>query len=240
MNIESNRLHDQGAALSDRVRSLAALGDPIRLAIVDQLAESDLSPDQLASALGISGNLLAHHLKVLQEAGLIKRTDSQNDRRRTYVQLEPSAMLGLLPTPSTLKTSRVVFVCTHNSARSILAEAAWREVSEVPSTSAGTRPASAINPRARAAAKRAGLTITQDSPQSIDLILRHDDLLVSVCDSVNEQLPPLDQPHVHWSIPDPSQIDTDSAFDDALQAIALRLDELAPRVSYQRPTRRAS
>ena len=149
-------------------------------------------------------------------------------------------MLGLLPTPSTLKTSRVVFVCTHNSARSILAEAAWREVSEVPSTSAGTRPASAINPRARAAAKRAGLTITQDSPQSIDLILRHDDLLVSVCDSVNEQLPPLDQPHVHWSIPDPSQIDTDSAFDDALQAIALRLDELAPRVSYQRPTRRAS
>ncbi len=230
---------EPSAALLDRVRALAALGDPIRLAIVDMLAEGDRSPDQLAAAVDVTGNLLAHHLKVLQEAGLIKRTDSQNDRRRTYVQLHQSALTSLLPRPTQLLAPRVVFVCTHNSARSILAEAMWREVSDVPSTSAGTHPADSINPRALAAAKRAGLTIEPRRPQSIEEILRPDDVVVSVCDSVNEQLPQLDQPHFHWSVPDPSKIDTDAAFDAAVSEIAHRLDDLAPRVSNRGRRRRA-
>lgn len=240
MNTEVKHSAEPSEALLGRVRGLAALGEPVRLAIVDMLAEGDQSPDQLAASLGIAGNLLAHHLKVLQEAGIIRRTDSQNDRRRTYVHLDPSALTQLLPAASPMKTSRVVFVCTHNSARSILAEAMWRKVSDVPSASAGTHPAAAINPRARAAAKRAGVNIENKSPQSIEAVLRPDDVVVSVCDSVNEHLPQLDQTHIHWSIPDPSRIDTDAAFDATLNEIANRLDSLAPRVSYQRPKRRAS
>jgi DNA-binding MarR family transcriptional regulator len=34
---------------------------------------------------------VAHHLKVLQEAGLIVRTRSEGDRRRTYLRLLPFA-----------------------------------------------------------------------------------------------------------------------------------------------------
>ncbi|MDP2287715.1 MAG: helix-turn-helix domain-containing protein [Actinomycetota bacterium] len=240
MAIEVKSAVEPSDAVLVRVRVLAALGDPIRLSIVDMLAEGDRSPDQLAAAVGITGNLLAHHLKVLQEAGLIKRTDSQNDRRRTYVQLDQSALASLLPKPTPLQAPRVVFVCTHNSARSILAEAAWRQVSDVPSASAGSQPASAINPRALSTAKRAGLDIPNKTPQSIDTILRDDDIVISVCDAVNEHLPNLDQPHFHWSIPDPSRIDTDAAFAAALEEITSRIDELAPRVSYRPPKRRVS
>ncbi len=240
MNTEANNSTEHSDGLLERVRALAALGDPIRLGIVDLLAEGDLSPDQLATALGIPGNLLAHHLKVLQEASLITRMDSQNDRRRTYVRLEPTALGHLLPAPAPLRAPRVVFVCTHNSARSVLAEAVWRQMSEVPTASAGTHPADRINPRARAAANRAGLRIAAESPQSIEHVLRSDDLVVSVCDSVNEHLPNLDQPHIHWSVPDPSRVDTDAAFTTALDEIATRIAELAPRISYIPSSRRAS
>ena len=240
MNTEAKSEILQSPELQDRVRALAALGEPIRLAIVDLLDAGDLSPDQLAAALGISGNLLAHHLRVLQDAGVVVRVGSQHDRRRTYVQLASSTLTELLPHTPQINVARVVFVCTHNSARSILADAAWRQVSTVPSTSAGTHPADRINPRARAAARRAGLQIAQAAPQSIEGLLGDDDLVVSVCDAVNEQLPALRQVHIHWSVPDPSSQDTDEAFTAALQDIASRIGELAPRISSIKSTRRAS
>src|SRR6478609_9967241 len=65
----------------------AALGEPVRLAIVDRLALGDASPGELAEAVGLGSNLLAHHLKVLEDAGVIRRVRSEGDRRRSYVQL---------------------------------------------------------------------------------------------------------------------------------------------------------
>ena len=65
----------------------AALGEPVRLAIVDRLGPGDASPGELAEAVGLGSNLLAHHLKVLEEAGVIRRVRSEGDRRRSYVQL---------------------------------------------------------------------------------------------------------------------------------------------------------
>ena len=44
----------------------AALGEPARLAIVDELAVSDRSPKELGERLDIPSNLLAHHLTVLE------------------------------------------------------------------------------------------------------------------------------------------------------------------------------
>ena len=65
----------------------AALGEPVRLAIVDRLGPGDASPGELRAVVGLPTNLLAHHLKVLDEAGLIRRVRSEGDRRRSYVQL---------------------------------------------------------------------------------------------------------------------------------------------------------
>lgn len=219
-----------------RARILSALGDPLRLGVVDLLRVEDLSPDALAAALEVPGNLLAHHLKILQSAGVITRSHSQGDRRRTYVSLVPAALAGLLHSDTSITAPRVVFVCTHNSARSILAEAAWRSVSTVPSASAGTHPAARINPRARSAARRANLRMNETAPRHIDDVLRADDLVVSVCDSVNEELGPLPNRHVHWSIPDPSSSNTDPAFDSALSQIEERITHLSPLV-HATPTR---
>lgn len=222
------------AEVHRRARVLQALGDPVRLAVVEQLRLQDLSPDRLAAALDVPGNLLAHHLKVLESATLIERTHSQNDRRRTYVRLLDSALDGLLPVPEALAVPRVVFVCTHNSARSVLAEALWREVSDVPSASAGTHPAPRINPRARRIARRVGLDLGQVVPREIDEVVADDDLLVSVCDSVNEELGPRPNAHLHWSVPDPSSVGTDAAFVAAVDDLRERVTHLAPRVQYRR------
>lgn len=219
--------------MNDRtVRALIfnALGDPTRLAIVELLQVQDLSPDALAAALEVPSNLLAHHLKVLQGAGVIGRNHSQHDKRRTYVHLIDEALVDLLPQPRAITAPRVVFVCTHNSARSVLADAVWRESSKVPSASAGTHPAPHINPRARTAARRAGLSLADHGPRSVSDVLRPDDVVVSVCDAVNEELPNLTQTHFHWSLPDPSLLDTDAAFSETVAELRARVSDLAPLV----------
>ena len=217
-----------------RARIFSALGDAHRLAVVDLLQVQDLSPDSLSATLQIPGNLLAHHLKTLESAGLIVREHSQNDKRRTYVQLVPGMLDGLLPQVDAVAASRVVFVCTHNSARSVLADALWRDASDVPSTSAGTHPAEKINPRAEKAAKAHGLTIVQKRPQDIDDVLHPDDVIVSVCDSVNEELGPRPNAHFHWSVPDPARVGTDEAFNSALDELRERVDRLVPTLRPRR------
>ncbi len=223
-----------GSDYERRSRTFRALGDPTRLRVVEMLRNRDLSPDALASALGITANLLAHHLKTLEAAGIVERSHSQNDRRRTYIHLVDGALDGLLP-PASTSAARVLFVCTHNSARSVLAEALWRTVSDVPCASAGTRPAPCVNPRAVDAARRAGVTLDASAPRSIEALLEDDDLVVSVCDTVNEELDDLPNERVHWSIPDPSRVDTDEAFTAALEDISMRVAQLAPLVSATRP-----
>lgn len=223
-----------GRSREDRARVFAALGDPTRLGIIELLAVQDLSPDALAAALEIPGNLLAHHLKVLDVAGLVSRVPSQKDRRRTYVRVERDALEGLIPTAPQFSAPRVLFVCTHNSARSVLAEALWRDASDVPTASAGTHPAEQVNPRARMAAEREQLTLSQAGPRAIGDVLRPDDLVVSVCDAVNEELGELDNVHLHWSIPDPAAVSSDAAFTTAVADLRERVSQLAPRVSRRR------
>ena len=143
-----------------RARVHAALGEPARLAIVDRLVAGDASPGELGAAIGMGTNLLAHHLRVLQDAGVVRRVQSEGDRRRAYVQLRLDdplvrATVGRRRFPS---ARRVVFVCTHNSARSQLAAAAWGRVSAVPVASAGTHPAARVHPQAVAAGRRHGLS----------------------------------------------------------------------------------
>lgn len=219
---------------SRRAAALAAVGDPTRLGIVDHLLEQDLSPDALADTLGVSGNLLAHHLKVLAGAGIVERVPSQGDRRRTYVRLVDGALDDLLPGAPQIVAPRVVFVCTHNSARSVLAEALWSQESPVPAASAGTEPAPRINPQARAAARRSRLPLATDHPRHLDEVLRDGDLVVSVCDAVNEHAALAGHARLHWSVPDPSAVGTDAAFTRAVADLRERVHRLAPRVRAPR------
>ncbi|RPE47033.1 low molecular weight phosphotyrosine protein phosphatase [Streptomyces sp. Ag109_O5-1] len=139
------------ATVVARAQRHAALGEPARLAIIDRLLLGDASPSELGQELDLPSNLLAHHLKLLEQVGLIERSRSEGDRRRIYLRLRVETLADTMPTP--LRTApRVVFVCTHNSARSHLAAALWKRHSIVPTASAGTEPAQRVHPRAVATA----------------------------------------------------------------------------------------
>jgi protein-tyrosine-phosphatase/DNA-binding HxlR family transcriptional regulator len=213
--------------LAARARVHAALGDPGRLSIVDTLSRSDASPSELGRALAMPSNLVAHHVRVLQEAGLVMRSRSEGDRRRTYLRLVPEAVASIAPAGQ-WPVPRVVFVCTHNSARSQLAAALWARGSTVPVASAGTRPAARVHPRAVRIARRHGITLGGARPAHVSDIVRSDDLIIAVCDNAHEQLTSERRHRLHWSVPDPAPVDTDAAFEAACTDLASRIDRLAP------------
>jgi protein-tyrosine-phosphatase len=214
------------SSIAARARIHAALGDPARLAIADALAVGDASPGEIGTHLGMHTNLVAHHLNVLSEAGVIERHRSEHDRRRSYLRLRPEA-LAALAAPGLARPGRVVFVCTRNSARSQLAAALWIRHSPIPAASAGTDPAARVHPRAVRTAKRHGLRIDPTRTAHLDEVAIDGDLLIAVCDHVHETLP-ADRPRLHWSIPDPVPVDTDEAFEVAYSDLADRIDRLAP------------
>jgi protein-tyrosine-phosphatase len=232
MNVELS------SELVSRARIHAALGEPARLAIVDALALGDASPGELAQALGLPTNLLAHHLNVLGEAGVLDRARSEGDRRRTYLRLRPDTIAGLAPAPLR-EAPRVVFVCTHNSARSQLAAALWAQHSPIPAASAGTEPARRVHPRAVRVARRHGLAVDPHRTAHVTDVLDRDDLVVAVCDNAHEHLSNELAGHLtgpaarrlHWSVPDPAPTDTDAAFENAYADIAARINRLAPALT---------
>ena len=159
--------HDPLQERANRARLHAALGDPTRLAIVDTLTLGEASPSELQELLEMPSNLMAHHVRTLERVGLVERSRSEGDRRRTYLSLVPRA-LDALRTPTPRGAVRVVFVCTANSARSQLAAALWSAESLVPATSAGTQPAATIHPGALAVARRRSLTLTPSAPRHVE------------------------------------------------------------------------
>jgi protein-tyrosine-phosphatase/DNA-binding HxlR family transcriptional regulator len=208
--------------LEARARAYAALGDPSRLAIIDLLANADLASGELGDALGLPTNLIAHHLRVLEEAGLVLRRRSEGDGRRTYVSRTPACnqLIGARRRP---RPHRVAFLCSQNSARSQLAESYWRTISDIPVVSGGTRPARRVHPRAVTVGRRHGLDLTTARPRLAADVLSGDELVIAVCDRAYEDLagPPL-----HWSIADPARTDSAEAFEAAFEDIASRIRQL--------------
>ncbi len=210
-----------------RVAKHAALADPARLRIVDLLTLGDFSPTELQAELEMPSNLVSHHLRVLEVAGLATRHRSEADRRRSYMRLAAGALEGLVP-GAEHGARRVLFVCTKNSARSQLAAALWQQVSEIPSTSAGTHPADRIARGAIEVARRHGVGLADLPPRRLDQVAGEGDFVVTVCDNAHEELVGLGG--VHWSVPDPLRLGTEEAFEKAFNDIAHRINDLAPRV----------
>lgn len=229
MNTDRNDLDRRAAVHS-------ALGDPARLAIVDALTLGDVFPSALLETLGMASNLMAHHVKVLERAGVVRRVRSEGDRRRSYLAVVPDALTGLHPA-ATLQATRVVFVCTENAARSQLAAAMWTERSPVPAASAGTHPADRVHPGTLAAAHRHHLTLVSPVPKAFDDVIRSGDTVITVCDRAHEELP-AELRRSHWSIPDPAgpggaaaiEGTVERAFDRAVDELTDRIARFAPAV----------
>jgi arsenate reductase len=103
---------------------------------------------------------------------------------------------------------RVLFVCTHNSARSQMAEGLLRAMAgdryEV--FSAGTEPRG-VNPLAVKAMREAGIDLSGHRSEHIDLYLDPPaDVVVTVCDAAREACPyvPAREQSMHHSFEDPS------------------------------------
>jgi protein-tyrosine-phosphatase/DNA-binding HxlR family transcriptional regulator len=216
---------ERAPGLAARAAVHHALGEPHRLAIVDALQLSDLAPSELAELTGLGTNLVAFHLDVLEDAGVIERRASHGDGRRRYVRLRSTA-LAQLHAPPSLDPRHVLFVCTANSARSQLAAALWRARTGRRASSAGAAPAAAVHPLALATARRRGLDLGEARPRGYDDVDGSPDLVVSVCDRAREARPPFAAPTLHWSVADPVDAD-EAAFEAAADELTERIDRLA-------------
>jgi protein-tyrosine-phosphatase len=210
-----------------------ALGDEVRLQIVDELSLSDRTPQELGRLAGLETNLLAHHLRVLEDSGLISRRVSSGDRRRRYVSLEPGAISGIACEPR-LRAKSVVFVCTHNSARSQVAEALFRARCGVRVQSSGPDPRQAVHPKAIQVGAELGVDISDRRPKSYAAVAGIPDLVVSVCDLATEGEVPFHARRLHWSIPDPVETGRITDFRSSFAVIERRVDQLVSAIDNDR------
>jgi protein-tyrosine-phosphatase len=222
--------------IEQRAAVHAALGEPVRLAIVEELATSDRAPSDLSARFDLPGNLLAHHLDVLERVGLIDRHVSAGDRRRRYVRLRRHTLTDLAVGPARRRGGRALFVCSQNSARSQLAAALWRERTGDDATSAGTHPAEHVHPGAVAAAERAGLALGDARPRALESGDLDAEVIVTVCDRAHEELDPPEY-WLHWSVPDPVRAGTPEVFDDTLTELDRRITALAGDAPGRAPDR---
>jgi arsenate reductase len=104
---------------------------------------------------------------------------------------------------------RVLFLCTHNSARSQMAEGFLRALAgdrfEV--ASAGTE-ATRVHPLAVRTMREVGVDISGHASKTVEQLMDQPwDHVITVCDAANEACPvfPTRSARLHWSFQDPSQ-----------------------------------
>ena len=207
-------------SLESRARRFAALGDPRRLAIAESLAASHRTPGELIELTGLSSSLLAHHLDILETAGVIVRREGTADKRKRFIALDNAARP--LVQPVTLR-GPVLFVCTHNSARSQLASAIWQSETGKAATSAGTHPVDAVHPLAISVAADHGLDISEATPRVITAGELRRSTVITVCDQAHDEIPhPLER--FHWSIPDPAKSNRRNDFERVFGELSNMID----------------
>lgn len=127
---------------------------------------------------------------------------------------------------------RVIFVCTHNSARSQMAEGMLRAWGgdRFESFSAGTE-ATSVRPEAIAVMDEIGIDISGHASKTLEPFLEHSfNWLITVCDQAKESCPTIPgvRQQAHWSIDDPSGAQGDEAA--RLAAFRTARDRLRDRI----------
>jgi protein-tyrosine-phosphatase/DNA-binding transcriptional ArsR family regulator len=211
--------------VAERAAMHRALGDEHRLRIVDWLLTSDRTPGELGELTGLSSNLLAFHLRILEEAGVLERHRSEGDSRRRYVHLRSHVLEATGAGFGSEPSGPLVFVCTHNSARSQFAEALWQSRGGGEVWSAGTHPSPRVHPQAIAAGRDFGVDLAEQSPKGYEDVPEAAGLVVSVCDRAFEAGVPIGGERIHWSVPDPVW-GGQGAFEVAFVDIAERVGRL--------------
>jgi len=126
------------------------------------------------------------------------------------------------------KKTRVLFLCTHNSARSQIAEGYLRSIagSQFEIVSAGLEPVG-VHPLATRAMQEVGIDISRQTSKPVKPFLGEVwQYVITVCDHANEYCPifPFPSRRLHWGFPDPSQASGTAA--EQLQAFRRVRDEI--------------
>ncbi len=134
----------------------------------------------------------------------------------------------------------VLFLCTHNSARSVMAEAILNKIGEgrFRAFSAGSHPKASPNPYALEKAVQLGFSADDFKSKSWDDFAKpgapHMDIIITVCDDAAGEVCPVWLGHpatAHWGFPDPSattgaEAEKRAAFDRVFHAIHRRIELL--------------
>lgn len=145
---------------------------------------------------------------------------------------------SMIASQENTKSLSVLFLCTHNSARSQIAEAILTRKAErmAPGryrvASAGSTPGKDVHPGAIRALREFGIIWTGKRPKSVDDV-NHElwDLIITVCDRAKETCPTMPgQPaYAHWGMDDPSDAigpEQDRAFRETVTYLSRRIDLL--------------
>lgn len=132
------------------------------------------------------------------------------------------------------KKSRVLFLCTGNSARSQMAEAVInaRQGERWEALSAGTHPADQVHPKALQALREIGIDHA-GTPKHVDQFKDQEfDLVITVCDAAAEECPLWlgSGKRLHHGFPDPVETDQLDDFCSVRDRIA---DEIIPLLEDQ-------
>lgn len=232
----------------DALTFLKLLAHNLRWEIVQALASSDHRVHELVAQLDEPMNLVSYHLRQLREAGIVRSRRSNADGRDVYYSLDLTrtqqlyqqvgqaihpALVREQPPQSDIPTQRVLFLCTHNSARSQMAEGFLRALGShyFEAYSAGSHP-TIVRPEAIRTMDAFGLDIRgQASTHLSEYTGQQFDYVITVCDQVREVCPTFDGGTVqyHWGYPDPNIHQDPYARQTAYQQVA---NQIRARIQY--------
>jgi protein-tyrosine-phosphatase/DNA-binding transcriptional ArsR family regulator len=242
---EADRVPSPNAPTAAPPPFLGLLAHPVRWGLLDALVESDRAVRELTVLVGEPQSLVSYHLRKLRDAGLVSARRSSADGRDSYYAIDlarcreqlrgaggalhPALELDVPARRSVTPATRVLFLCTGNSARSQMAEALIEQMSAgaVSAASAGSHP-KPLHPNAVRVMAARGIDIAANRTKHVDEVAaQRFDVVVTLCDRVREVCPEL--PHhprtVHWSMPDPSRAGaTDRETLPAFEATAAELE----------------
>ncbi len=226
---------------------LKLLAHELRWRLLQLLVHSDYRVHECVAALQAPMNVVSYHLRLLREAALVSERRSEADGRDVYYHLDLPALqtayqasaqalhpdldpFASKPTNQTYQISkpvRILYLCTHNSARSQLAEAITRHIGGpmLDVVSAGTQPSEVHRLVLATLDEKKISSVGLYSKALQPYLEQHFDYVITVCDRAREQCPTLagHPTGLHWSFADPLLETSELAQAAAIDATARQL-----------------
>jgi len=233
---------------------LRLAGHPLRWRLLTELARTDRQVRELTGLLGQPQSLVSYHLGQLRAGGLVSARRSSADGRDSYYRIDlarcrellaetglaihPGLRAGPPPAGAVRARTRVLFLCTGNSARSQMAEAILGQLAgdRVEAASAGSRRQGSkpLHPEAVRVMCEHGIDISGRRSKHLEEFAgQRFGFVITLCDRVREVCPefPGHPQLIHWSIADPAgEADARAAFRRVAAELRTRIGFLLARI----------